>query len=185
VQKDRRDAHTRMRTRTRDLISPVEKIGIRLISCLALGILKRKIGIKSNSFLIVYTLSLPTRASHLKQSLLLFFLFVLLPSGALALSEYSISFEDFKKKLEGVFTEGQFKDLRSHLPSDFEICGYDVGDFSGDGELDLAISVKAKDVKEKRVQVFFFVNNGPEFIEASTFQVGFWTPTPNLVGAPL
>jgi hypothetical protein len=122
----------------------------------------------------LYTLSGSTRISFLKWFVPFFFPFVLLTSRSPAFSDYSISFEEFKNKLKGVFTEEQFKDLRTYLPEQFEIWGYDVGDFSGDGNLDLAISVKPKSMNEKKVQVFFFVNNGPEFIEASTLQVGYF-----------
>jgi hypothetical protein len=99
---------------------------------------------------------------------------LLLPCRVLAYSDYSITFEEFKKKLEGVFSPEQFTSLRSFLPQDFEIWGYDVGDFSGDDELDVAISVKPNDLKGKRVQVFFLINDGPSFIEASTIQVGYF-----------
>jgi hypothetical protein len=119
-------------------------------------------------------LSTPKRPSFLESFLLSLLFLVLIPSQVQALSEYSISFEEFKKRLEGVFTEEQFKDLRAHLPEEFEIWGYDVGDFSGDKESDLAISVKRKDLKGNKVQVFFFISNGPEFIEASTLQVGYF-----------
>jgi hypothetical protein len=122
----------------------------------------------------VCTFSLPAKPSFLKQFVLLLFFFFLFLSRSLAFSEYSISFEDFKKKLNAVFSEEQFRLLRDHLPKEFEIWGYDVGDFSGDGNLDLAISVKPKDMKENKVQVFFFVNGGSEFIEASTLQVGYF-----------
>jgi hypothetical protein len=116
----------------------------------------------------------PTKISFLKRSVAFFFGFVLLTSRSPAFSDYSISFEEFKKKLEGVFTEEQFKDLQTYLPEQFEIWGYDVGDFSGDDELDLALSVKPKDVAGKKVQVFFFINDGADFIEASTLQVGYF-----------
>ncbi|MEK6571527.1 MAG: hypothetical protein AABZ61_09165, partial [Bacteroidota bacterium] len=99
---------------------------------------------------------------------------VLSPSVLRAGSDYSISFEEFKKRLEGVFDEEQFRDLRYHLPEEFAIWGYDVGDFSGDDELDVALSVRPKDFKEKNVQVFFFVNSEQGFIEASKLTVGYF-----------
>jgi hypothetical protein len=119
-------------------------------------------------------LSLPRGADFLKKYLAFFPLLVLLPSRTLAVSEYSITFVEFKKKLERVFSEEQFKNLRSFLPRDFEIWGYDVGDFSGDDELDVAISVKPTDLRGKSVQVYFFINDDPSFIEASRLQVGYF-----------
>jgi hypothetical protein len=119
-------------------------------------------------------LSRPRGAVFLKKYLAFFLPLALLPWRTFAASDYSITFEEFKKKLEGVFSEDQFASLRSFLPQDFEIWGYDVGDFSGDDEFDVAISVKPNDLKGKRVQVFFFVNDGPGFIEASTLQVGYF-----------
>lgn len=116
----------------------------------------------------------PTKISFPKRFVAFLFGFVLLTSCSTAFSDYSISFEEFKKKLEGVFTEEQFKDLRTHLPEQFEIWGYDVGDFSGDDEFDLALSVKPKDLAGKKVQVFFFINDGTDFIEASTLEVGYF-----------
>lgn len=91
-----------------------------------------------------------------------------------AASDYSISFEEFKKRLEGVFDEEQFVDIRHHLPPEFEIWGYDVGDFSEDGVPDLALSVKSKDLKGRTVQVFFFVNDEHGFIEATKLNVSYY-----------
>jgi hypothetical protein len=119
-------------------------------------------------------LSLPQGLVFLKKYLAFFLPLVLLPCRTFAASDYSITFEEFKKKLEGVFSEDQFTSLRSFLPQDFEIWGYDVGDFSGDDEPDVAISVKPIDLKGKKVRVFFFINDGPSFIEASTLQVGYF-----------
>jgi hypothetical protein len=119
-------------------------------------------------------LSLPRGAVFLKKYIAFLLPLILVHSRALAISDYSISFDEFKRKLEGVFSEEQFTSLRSFLPQDFEIWGYDVGDFSGDDELDVAISVKPIDLKGKKVQVFFFINDGPSFIEASTIQVGYF-----------
>jgi hypothetical protein len=150
-------------------------LGIRLICCNALAILKRKSTFKSNAFLTkVYTFSGPTKILFLVRSVAFFFLLVFLTPRSSAFSDYSISFEEFKKKLEGVFTEELFNDLRTHLPEQFEIWGYDVGDFSGDDEADLAISVKPKEQSGKNVQVFFFVNDGSDFIEASTLYVRYF-----------
>ena len=99
---------------------------------------------------------------------------LLCPVVTHASSDYSISFEEFKKRLEGVFDEVQFSDLRSHLPEEFEIWGYDVGDFSSDEDPDVALSIRPKDLREKKVHVFFFVNDGKAFIEASRILVSYF-----------
>lgn len=99
---------------------------------------------------------------------------LVLPISAHSSSNYAISFEEFKKRLAGVFDAQQFNDIRKHLPGDFEIWGYDVGDFSDDGEPDVALSVKLPKDKKKELLVYFFVSDGPSFIEAKRISVRYY-----------
>jgi hypothetical protein len=104
----------------------------------------------------------------------LFFPLIFLWTSTSFTSDLSISFEEFKKRLGSVFDDDQLTDLRSHLPADFDVWGYDVGDFSGDSVADLAVSVKPKGPRGKTVEVYFFVSGANGFLEASKLTVSYF-----------
>ncbi len=100
--------------------------------------------------------------------------FLVFFSSSAGFADLSISFEELKKNLQNIFTEDQFTDLRGHLSAQFEIWGYDAGDFSGDGLPDLALSIRVKGNPEKKVSVYFFVNGGKNFIVAKSMEVEYY-----------
>ncbi len=88
-------------------------------------------------------------------------------------SNESITFDEFVRRVDIAFTDELFKDLRKKLPTDFAIWGYDVGDFSGDGKYDIAVSIKPKHYAEKKLQVRFFLNQGDSVLDLRTMDVSY------------
>ena len=77
-----------------------------------------------------------------------------------AFSQSGMRFPELEKRLEPYFAEDLIADIRKELPqgTKYTIWGWDVGDFSGDGYYDVAISVKIAGDKNKRMHVYLFVD---------------------------
>ncbi len=88
------------------------------------------------------------------------FLITLLFSTTELFGQAGMRFPELSKKLEAYYDTDLINDVRKVLPENdnFSIWGWDVGDFSGDGFYDLAISVKYLNDKRKVVQVYLFVD---------------------------
>ncbi|MCX6154654.1 MAG: hypothetical protein NT007_10880 [Candidatus Kapabacteria bacterium] len=71
-----------------------------------------------------------------------------------------MKFADLVERLEPYFDKEMINDIKKQLPqgSDFTIWGWDVGDFSGDGNIDLAFSIKLAAEKKKVMEVYLFVD---------------------------
>ncbi len=71
-----------------------------------------------------------------------------------------MSFEELAGKLEAYFHPSLIADVRAQLPSGipYEIWGWAVGDFSGDGYPDLALTVFTPKERQRRVRVYAFVD---------------------------
>jgi hypothetical protein len=75
-------------------------------------------------------------------------------------SQSGMRFEELAKKLESYFASELIDDVKSQLPqgSDYKVWGWDIGDFSGDGFNDLALSIKVSAEKKKVNDVYLFVD---------------------------
>ncbi|MFA6572246.1 MAG: sugar-binding protein [Bacteroidota bacterium] len=71
-----------------------------------------------------------------------------------------LRFPELSKKLEPYFEQEMIDDIKKQLPqgSDYSIWGWDVGDYSGDGFSDVAISIKIAGEKKRTSHVYFFVD---------------------------
>ncbi len=90
---------------------------------------------------------------------IIFVLFLVL-SCSNVFAQSGMRFPELSKKLEAYYAVELIEDIRSELPDtdNFSIWGWDVGDFSGDGYPDLALSVKYLSDKRKIVQVYLFTD---------------------------
>lgn len=80
--------------------------------------------------------------------------------AAAAHAQDPLSFQDFAARIDPYFAPELVQDVKEALPqAQFDIWGYDVGDFSADGNNDLVISVRQKNDSKKRMSVFFFVDD--------------------------
>lgn len=76
-------------------------------------------------------------------------------------AQSGMRFPELSKKLEAYFADELIQDIHDELPDNdsYQIWGWDVGDFSGDGYYDLALTVKFLRDKRKIMQVYLFVDN--------------------------
>ena len=76
-------------------------------------------------------------------------------------AQSGMNFEEFKRKIDPYFAEDLIADVRTAMPqgSQYRIWGWDVGDFSGDGFYDLAISVNVLGTRRRECVVYLFVDN--------------------------
>jgi hypothetical protein len=88
-------------------------------------------------------------------TLLMFFL----PSTN-AKSQAGMRFPELAKRLEPYYDADLVDDIKKQLPqgTDYSIWGWDVGDFSGDNNNDVALTIKLAGEKNKMAQVFLFVD---------------------------
>ncbi len=87
--------------------------------------------------------------------------FVGMLGGAIALyAQQGMTREEFYRKLESYFDRELIGDLNKAFPSAEELTFYswDAGDFSGDGNYDLACVVRHRAEKGKRLRVYLFVD---------------------------
>lgn len=91
---------------------------------------------------------------------IIFFLlcFLLITTGLY--SQAGMKFPELEKRLEPYFEHDLIEDIRKQLPigADYTIWGWDVGDFSGDGFNDVALSLRLSGDKRNQVYVYFFVD---------------------------
>ncbi len=80
------------------------------------------------------------------------------PAGLFA--QAGMKFNELAKRLDPYFDKVLINDLQTQLPqgTEYSIWGWDVGDFSGDGNNDVALSVRLAGERKKIVQVFLFVD---------------------------
>lgn len=75
-------------------------------------------------------------------------------------SQSGMTLAEFKVKLEQYFNEDMVNDVVNKIPQQtrFTVWGWDVGDFSGDNNSDLAFSLKILGESRKVVYVYMFVD---------------------------
>ncbi|OGU15307.1 MAG: hypothetical protein A2X61_12465 [Ignavibacteria bacterium GWB2_35_12] len=91
---------------------------------------------------------------------IIYFILLFLCSLSNSFSQGGMRFPELEKKLEPYFAEDLIDDIKKQLPqgSDYSIWGWDVGDFSGDGFNDVALTIKISAEKKKTSHVYFFVD---------------------------
>ncbi|MFC2131801.1 sugar-binding protein [Bacteroidota bacterium] len=124
---------------------------IENINCKALKLLLNELG---------FTGYIATESFFGKLRMTTIAIVLILFSETPLLSQSGMRFEELSKRIEPYFAEVLIEDVKAQLPqgSDYKIWGWDVGDFSGDGYNDLAISVKISGEKKKVNHVYLFVD---------------------------
>ncbi len=119
------------------------------------------------------------------QYLLICFGFFLLAAwlSPRASAQSGMDYREFSSKLELYYDKAMVEDVRKQLPQDgeFRVWGWDVGDFSGDGNYDVAFTIRMADDKKRQVQVFLFIDVDGYLQNVNTFQYSF-VETPLEVG---
>jgi hypothetical protein len=88
-----------------------------------------------------------------------FFIVLLLTTVRLS-AQSGLTLEQVQEKLQPYFADELISDLKDQLPRgvQFRVWGWDVGDFSGDGVPDVALSVRLVNDKGRNVQVYLFAD---------------------------
>ncbi len=98
----------------------------------------------------------------MKQKLIItqiFALLILLFTANTAKAQDEIDFEEFMGMMSETLTEAQLDELSFLVPWNVKVTGYAYGDFSGDSNDDIVLSIKEKDeTPGKSVDVYFFQN---------------------------
>lgn len=96
----------------------------------------------------------------MKKNFLQFVILIFVLASFSIFSQSGMSFPEFKNKLQNYFNAEMISDIERNLPQkiNFSIWGWDIGDFSGDNNPDLAFSVKISQEKRKVAYVYLFVD---------------------------
>ena len=75
-------------------------------------------------------------------------------------AQSGMSFDEFQRRADPYFAEDLLNDVRNAMPlgANYRIWGWDVGDFSGDGVYDLAVSVHVLGSRKRECLVYLFVD---------------------------
>ncbi len=85
---------------------------------------------------------------------------VILLSAIAARSQQSITFDQFANQIDPYFAPELVQDVRDALPqSPFAVWVYGVGDYTGDGVNDLALTIRKKSDNHRNIDVYFFVDD--------------------------
>jgi hypothetical protein len=99
---------------------------------------------------------------NMKQKLILthiFALLILFLSPITVTAQDEMDFEEFMGMMSETMTETQLDELSYLVPWNIKVTGYAYGDFSGDSNDDIVLSIKEKDeTPGKSVDVYFFQN---------------------------
>jgi hypothetical protein len=79
--------------------------------------------------------------------------------------ELSISFDQFSREVGDIFSPDQIAYIREQTPVQCNIYGYAIGDYSGDYLPDLALSIRTKELRGKKMKLYYFVSDEEQFIE--------------------
>lgn len=76
-------------------------------------------------------------------------------------AQSGMDFAEFTRRIEPYFAEDLVADVKEAMPqgSQYRIWGWDVGDYSGDGYYDLAMSVNILGTRKRECVVYLFVDN--------------------------
>ncbi|MFM8471960.1 MAG: hypothetical protein ACKOBV_00390 [Candidatus Kapaibacterium sp.] len=75
-------------------------------------------------------------------------------------AQSGMPFAEFAPKLLVYYDSAMVSDVRDRLPQEipFRVWGWDVGDYSGDGNFDVAFTIRRADNRERGVTVYLFVD---------------------------
>ncbi len=100
-----------------------------------------------------------TGSGTIRWALMPFLLIAAVWPAALS-AQSGMDFEEFKRRADPYFAEELLADVRNAMPlgASYRIWGWDVGDFSGDGVYDLAVSLHVSGSRKRECLVYMFVD---------------------------
>lgn len=91
---------------------------------------------------------------------LLLFLVAFTAAAVEMAAQQAITFDEFAKRIDPYFAPELVEDVRQVLPqAAFDVWGYDIGDFTGDGAYDLALTLRMRADSRPRINVYYFVDD--------------------------
>lgn len=69
-----------------------------------------------------------------------------------------------------IFSQEKIASILSNLPPKSKIYGYDIGEYSGDDGMDVVLSIRRSDARDRTIDVLFFLNDGPGFRHLRTLR---------------
>lgn len=90
-------------------------------------------------------------------------------------AQSGMEFADFKRKLEPYFADELIADLATTLPqgAQYRVWGWDVGDFSGDGIYDVALSINVIGTRRKESIVYLFIDTDGFLVNIGRYPLSF------------
>ncbi|MFA5510895.1 MAG: sugar-binding protein [Candidatus Kapaibacterium sp.] len=87
-------------------------------------------------------------------------IFCLATITSITYSQSGIKFPELAKRIDPYFDTALIEDMRKQLPqgSDYNIWGYDIGDYSGDGYNDVAMSLRLSGDRSRKMHVYLFAD---------------------------
>lgn len=100
---------------------------------------------------------------------------VVLASAVAAQAQSGMEFKDFALKLQPYFADELIEDLAEAMPygAQFRVWGWDVGDFTGDGIVDVAFSVNVLGQRKRENTVYLFVDNFGYLVNVGKFSLSY------------
>lgn len=87
-------------------------------------------------------------------------LFLLLLAGTTGRAQTAISFDSLAVLVDPYFAPELVQDVKDALPqTSFDVWGYGIGDYSGDGANDLAVVTRMRNDSRRKMSVYFFVDD--------------------------
>lgn len=96
-------------------------------------------------------------------------------SSILCYSQSGMKFSELSKRLEQYFNKEMIADIQEQLPqgSEYTVWGWDVGDYSGDGNPDAAFTLRIAGEKGRTMQAYLFVDLDGYFVKVGQFPYQF------------
>lgn len=85
---------------------------------------------------------------------------LLCPLSGAVYGQSGMEWKDFERKLNAYYAEELIEDIRATMPqgTQYRVWGWDVGDFSGDGVNDVALSINILGTRKRECVVYLFVD---------------------------
>ena len=113
---------------------------------------------KSDRMMLSHNLPI-LRIRKLKYAFLPFILLVYLVGSERLLAQEPITWDQLAELLDPYFAPELIGDIKTALPAmPFDVWGFDVGDYSGDGYNDLIVSVRMKNDRSRNMKIYYFID---------------------------
>ncbi|HCA41678.1 MAG TPA: hypothetical protein DEP28_00330 [Bacteroidetes bacterium] len=97
-------------------------------------------------------------------------------------NEYEMDVESFLGMFDGVISEELIYSIDENLPENLVVINYGVGDFDGDGKLDVAVSLRDETCTGKCYKVMLMINDEDMAYKTVGELYADWKDTPYDVG---